>query len=163
MIVYVDTSAFVPLLIDEPTSQTCGVLWDAADRLVTTRLTHVEAAAALAMAEHLGRITSEEHDEAREQLTSLWPEFDIVEFDEQLMTDAARAAVTHSLRGYDSVHFAAAGTVDDEHLVAAAGDQRLLEAWRTDGIAVVDTGTSTSAETPQEVPTESPQPPPDTV
>ena len=62
-----------------------------------------------------------------------------MELDEQLMTSAARAAMTHGLRGYDSVHFAAAVTVDDEHLVAAAGDERLLEAWLADGIAVVDT------------------------
>ena len=58
MILYLDTSAFVPLLIAEPTSQTCGALWDAADRLATTRLTQVEAAAALAMAERLGRSTT---------------------------------------------------------------------------------------------------------
>ncbi|USQ81560.1 type II toxin-antitoxin system VapC family toxin [Ornithinimicrobium faecis] len=157
MILYLDTSAFVPLLIDEQTSQTCGALWDAADRLVTTRLTNVEAAAALAMAERLGRISSEEHDAARKQMASLWSELDIMELDEQLMADAARAARTHGLRGYDSVHFAAAGAVDDESLVAAAGDQRLLEAWRTDGIAVVDTSTPSPADTSQEVPTDSVQ------
>lgn len=140
MIVYLDTSAFVPLLIDEPTTPTCGALWDAADRLVTTRLTYVEAAAALAMARRLDRITGEEHDTGREQLTSLWPELDIVEFDEQLMMAAAEAARTQGLRGYDAIHFAAAVTVDDRELVAAAGDRRLLDAWRTDGIATVDTG-----------------------
>lgn len=147
MIVYFDTSAFVPLLIDEPTSQACGDLWDAADRLVTTRLTHVEAAASLAMAERLGRITSEEHDAGRERLTELWPEADVVELDEQLMTAAGRAAMTHRLRGDDSVHFAAAVAVNDEYLVAAAGDRRLLDAWRTDGVAVVDTNTRAPEET----------------
>ncbi len=162
MIVYLDTSALVPLLIDEPTSQTCGALWDAADRLVTTRLTYVEAAAALAMAELLGRITSQEHDAGRERLTELWPEFDLVELDEQLMTAAARAAMTHGLRGYDSVHFAAAVTVDDEYLVAAAGDRRLLDAWRADGITVVDTTAPTPTETPQETSTETAQASPDT-
>lgn len=162
MIVYLDTSAFAPLLIDEPTSQTCGALWDAADRLVTTRLTYVEAAAALAMAELLGRLTGQEHDAARERLTELWTEFDLVELDEQLMTAAAEAAMTHSLRGYDSVHFAAAVTVDDADLVAAAGDRRLLDAWRADGISVVDTNAPTPAETPQETSTETPQASPDT-
>lgn len=161
MIVYVDTSAFVPLLIEESTSQTCGDLWDAADRLVTTRLTHVESAAALAMAERLGRITNQEHDEARERLTLLWSEFDIVELDEQLMAAAALAAMTYGLRGYDSVHFAAATAADDEHLVAATGDRQLLEAWRAEGIAVVDTTAHTSIETPQEASSEAPQDSPD--
>lgn len=162
MIVYLDTSAFVPLLIDEPTSQACGDLWDAADRLVTTRLTHVEAAAALAMAERLGRITSEEHDAGRERLTELWPEVDVVELDEQLMTAAAQAAMTHSSRGYDSVHVAAAVTVNDEYLVAAAGDGRLLDAWRADGVAVVDANAPTPAKTPEETSTDTAQTPRDT-
>jgi predicted nucleic acid-binding protein len=139
VILYLDTSAFVPLLIDEPPSQTCGALWDVADQLVTTRLTYVEVAAALAAAQRLGRITSKEHDAGRERLTELWPEFDVVEFDEQLMAAAAQAAMARGLRGYDSVHFAAAVAVNDEYLVATAGDRRLLDAWRAEGIAVIDT------------------------
>lgn len=146
MILYLDTSAFVPLLIDEPTSQTCGALWDVADRLVTTRLTYIEAAAALAAAQRLGRITSKEHDGGRERLTDLWPEFDVVELDEQLMVAAAQAAVARGswlvargLRGYDSVHYAAAVAVNDEYLVAAAGDGRLLDAWLAGGISAIDT------------------------
>ncbi len=139
MILYLDTSAYVPLLIDEPTSQTCGALWDVTDRLVTTQLTYTEAPAALAAAQRLGRITSKEHDGGRERLTDLWPEFDVVELEEQLMAAAAQAAMARGLRGYDSVHYAAAVAVNDEYLVAAAGDGRLLNAWRTEGIAVIDT------------------------
>lgn len=139
MIVYFDTSAFVPLLIEEPTSQACGALWDAADRVATTRLTHVEAAAALARAARSGRITSQVHDAGRELLATLWPDFDLVELDEQLMTAAAHAAMTHGLRGYDSVHFAAAVALDDESVVTAAGDGALLDAWRATGLTVADT------------------------
>lgn len=151
MIVYLDTSAFVPLLIEEPTSQTCGALWDVADRLVSTRLTHVEAASALAAAQRLGRITSEEHRAGRERLTELWPGFDVVELDEQLMAAAAQAAMAQGLRGYGSVHFAAAVTVNDEHLVAAAGDGQLLDAWRAEGIAVVDTNAPDPAQAPRDI------------
>lgn len=61
-----------------------------------------------------------------------------------------------------TVHFAAAVTVDDEYLVAAAGDRRLLDAWRADGISVVDTNAPTPAETPQETSTETAQASPDT-
>jgi len=49
LILYVDTSALVPLLISEAGSQVCGGLWDRADRVITARLTYVEAAAALAI------------------------------------------------------------------------------------------------------------------
>lgn len=141
MILYLDTSAFVPLLIEEPTSQICGDLWDAADRVVTTRLTHIEAAAALAMAERLHRITGEQHDAGRERLDELWPQLDLVELDDHLMSAAAQAARSHSLRGYDAVHFAAALTVNDESLVAVAGDRALLDAWSVEDIAVIDTNT----------------------
>ena len=53
MIVYVDTSALVPLLINEPTSEACGEIWDSADSITVTRLAYIEAVAALAMAERL--------------------------------------------------------------------------------------------------------------
>jgi hypothetical protein len=43
---YLDTSAFVPLLIAEPTTA-CRRFWDAAAAVVSSRLLHVETAAAL--------------------------------------------------------------------------------------------------------------------
>ena len=57
MIVYVDTSALVPLIISEPTSTAAQRLWDAAGRVVATPLVYVEAHSALAQAQRLGRIT----------------------------------------------------------------------------------------------------------
>lgn len=72
MILYVDTSALVPLLIEEPSSARCGELWDSADRLTTTRLTYVEAVAAVAQGTRLGRISMDEAADAREVLDELW-------------------------------------------------------------------------------------------
>lgn len=139
MILYLDTSAFVPLLVTEPTSERCGMLWDHADRLVTVRLTFVEAAAAIAMAERIERLTAEQADMARQNLAQLWPQIDVIELDEQLSIAAAQAARAHGLRGYDAVHCAAATTLLDETLVAAAGDTRLISAWGASGLAVADT------------------------
>lgn len=139
MILYVDTSAFVPLLIEEPTSEICGQLWDHADRLVTSRLTYVETSAALAMAERLGRISASERVPALQRLRELWTELDIVELDEQLMIFASNAAQSHGLRGYDSVHFAAAAAIEDDDVVAASGDRHLLHAWHDEGVSVIDT------------------------
>jgi uncharacterized protein len=42
VIAYFDTSSIVPLLIEEPGSETAGRLWDEADRLVSIRLVYVE-------------------------------------------------------------------------------------------------------------------------
>lgn len=139
MIVYVDTSALVPLLIDEPTSDACGELWDSADAITTTRLAYVEAVAALAMAERMGRISTREVSDGRAVLDELWPVVNVAELDDDLMARAAELALVHGLRGYDATHCAAAVVAGDSDLVAASGDQRLLAAWRSEGIAVRDT------------------------
>jgi predicted nucleic acid-binding protein len=139
VIIYVDTSALVPLLINEPTSEACGELWDSADSITVTRLAYIEAIAALAMAQGMGRISVEEATEGRSILDNLWPVVDVIELDRELMFGAARLAVVHGLRGYEATHCAAAVAVNDAEFVAASGHARLLTAWRAEGVAVRDT------------------------
>lgn len=139
MIVYVDTSAVVPILIAEPTTDTCRRIWDDADRRVSSRLTYVEAAAALAMAERQGRISAEEYDDAWSNFVEIWPDVDVVDLAEGLAATAAELARSLALRAYDAVHCAAAAEVNDADMVAAAGDARLLAAWRALGVTVLDT------------------------
>ncbi|HZJ05673.1 MAG TPA: type II toxin-antitoxin system VapC family toxin [Nocardioidaceae bacterium] len=138
MILYVDTSALVPLLVSEPRSHVCGELWDRADRVITARLTYVEAAASLAMAERIGRITAEQSAASRNALDELWAALDVIELDHRLMVSAADVAASQGLRGYDAVHCAAATELGGDDVVAAAGDTRLLAAWADEGITVVD-------------------------
>lgn len=139
MIGYLDTSAFVPLLVAEPSSPACRRFWDSADAVVTCRLLYVEAAAALAQAERMARLDHSQHRRARDLLDGLWAEFDVVEVDEPLVQAAADAAHVLGLRGYDAVHFAAAEQLDDPDLVAGAGDKRLLTAWHERGMSTYDT------------------------
>lgn len=139
MIVYLDTSAVVPLLVQEPSTQICRRLWGEADERVTSRLTFVETAAALAAARRLGRLSQPEHYESWSIFVQIWPEFDVVEVDRDLSESAARMSSSLSLRGYDAVHCASAVAVDDETTIAASGDGRLLAAWRALELAVVDT------------------------
>lgn len=142
MILYLDTSALVPLLIAEQTSDVCGQLWDRADRVTTARLTYVEVAAALAAAERLGRLTAPQYVASREMLNELWGAVDVVELDARLMLSAADVAARRGLRGYDAVHCAAASGLRGESLVAAAGDTQLLAAWSAEGLAVIDINAS---------------------
>lgn len=139
MIAYLDTSAVVPLLIAEPGTVTCQRIWQDADRVVSSRLTVVETGAALAMAHRGGRITADEETHAWINFQSLWPEVDVVELDAELATTAATMATTLALRGYDAVHCASAAQLDDPELVGVAGDARLLQAWRSLGVATLDT------------------------
>lgn len=139
MILYVDTSALVPLIINEASSDACGEIWDAAERVTTTRLAYIEASAALAMAQRLSRVSAVEARAGRESLQELWTVVDVVEIDDPLMASTALLAQTHALRGYDATHCAAAVALNDDQVVAATGDIRLLAAWRAEGLAVRDT------------------------
>ena len=139
MIGYLDTSAFVPLLIDEPTSAACRRFWDDADVIVSSRPLYVETAAALAQAGRMGRLTRGKHLRARRRLDQMWSEMDLIEVDEQVMVRAADLAYRLSLRGYDAVHCASAEQLDDDDVVAASGDQRLLTAWLELSMATYDT------------------------
>lgn len=135
MILYVDTSALVPLLVREPSSGRCGEIWDDADAVTSVRLAYVEAVAAIAQAVRLHRISASTGAAGRAVLDELWSVVDIIEVDRTLMTSAADLSVAHGLRADDATHCAAAIAVNDDHLVAATGDRRLLAAWHAEGLA----------------------------
>lgn len=139
MIGYLDTSAFVPLLIEEPTSQACRRFWGDADVVVSSRLLYVETAAALAQAQRMGRLTENQRRRSHRRLDQMWSQMDIVEVDAQVVTRAADLARRLALRGYEAVHCASAEELDDDDVVAASGDHRLLSAWLELGLATYDT------------------------
>ncbi|WP_425310876.1 type II toxin-antitoxin system VapC family toxin [Ammonicoccus fulvus] len=135
---YFDTSAIVPLLVQEPTTETCRRAWTDADRVLTSRIAFVEVAAALAMAERQQRLDATGHDKALSDFKSLWGSFDVVEISASLARSAAGMARDLALRGYDAVHCAAAaGLATTEGFVAAANDARLNAAWHELGVAIL--------------------------
>lgn len=142
MIGYLDTSAFVPILIRESSSDHCREFWNDADAVASSRLLYVEIAAALSQAHRMRRIPPRVHRASLRVLDRLWSELEIVEIDEELTGRAAVLADMYGLRGYDAVHCAAAEQIDDDDLVAASGDRQLLDAWRKLGIATLDTNAS---------------------
>lgn len=139
MILYLDTSAIVPLLISKPSTDHCGRLWDESSLRFTARVTYVEAAAALAAAERGLRIDSDMHKRALAVLDALWGEIQIEELDVTLMKDAAVIAREAGLRGYDAVHCASALRLAPLDAVGVSGDRALLDAWRDRGMMVADT------------------------
>lgn len=148
MIGYFDTSAFVPLLVAEPSTPLCRRFWDGADAVVSCRLLYVEAAAALAQAVRIGRLAERERQCAVDLLDEMWDEFEVVEVDDSLVRLAADLAREHALRGYDAVHCAAALQLDDDDVVATAGDQQLLSAWARLGMSTLDTNDEPNSQQP---------------
>lgn len=139
MIGYLDTSAFVPLIVAETSSESCRRFWDDADAVATSRLLYVETAAALAQARRQNRLDEVQHRRSLGLMERLWSQVDVLEVDEVVARRAGLLARELALRGYDAVHCASAERLDDVTLVAASGDQRLLSAWNTLGLATYDT------------------------
>lgn len=142
MIGFLDTSSIVPLVLEEPGSARCRRFWDLADDVVGSRIAFVEAAAALARAKRLGRLTSPFHLVCVSNLEQLWPEILPLEVDERLVRRAADLAHLYGLRGYNAVQCASAEKLADRDLVASSGDRKLLAAWAHLGIATFNPNAS---------------------
>jgi hypothetical protein len=138
LIVYFDTSAILPIVIDEPSSPTASRLWDQADRVVSSRIAYAEGRAALAMARRMEQVDEPGLRAALEEFEALHDQLDVVELTESLVREASALAEEFSLRGYDAVHLASARLVDDSDMVLAAGDQSLLGAARGLGMSTAD-------------------------
>ena len=131
MIGYLDTAAFVPLMLTaEPTSAACLDFWRTADLVVSTRLLYVESVSALARGERSRRLVGDQYERALAQLNNLYVEVQLIDIDDGLVEAAAGYARRFGLRADDAVHCAAAAQLEEPDLVAASGDKRLLAAWR---------------------------------
>lgn len=140
MIAYFDTSAIVPLLVDEIGTRAAGDIWDRADRLVSVRLSHVETRAALAQAARIGRISAKHLRSSVRDLEDLFDQIDMVDVDDDLIREAGDLAEDQGLRAYDAVHLAAALRVDDLDLIVVAGDRALLAAAEALSMSVAAIG-----------------------
>ncbi|WP_448609448.1 type II toxin-antitoxin system VapC family toxin [Geodermatophilus sp. URMC 60] len=139
MIAYFDTSAVVPLLVEEPGTDVSLRVFLQAESVATVRMTFAETSAALARASRLRRLTTDAHDRALAGLESVWAQMDVLDVDDDLVRAAGALAREHALRGHDAVHCAAALRVVSATTVALAGDRDLLTAWQREGLQVLDT------------------------
>ena len=135
MIAYFDTSAIVPLLVREPTTDHCTRLWDESTRIVCARLVYPEACAALARAVRMGRLAAAQRVAATAELDDLVEQIDFVETTADLARNAGRLAQQYGLRGYDAVHLAAGVAIADPDVVFVTGDAGLADAAKASRLA----------------------------
>ena len=131
MIIYADTSALVKLFVTENHSDITRTTIQSAQALGTGLLTRAELGSALARGPQRGLISESEAQEARRRLQHVWPTWIHIQMNEDLAVLAESLAWEHKLRGYDSVHLAAAQIWQEklEHSVTLATfDQDLWEA-----------------------------------
>ncbi len=136
MIVYLDTSALLKLLVDEPGRELMLEVADTSPIATTSVLTEVESRAALARMRAGGRLTAGQHRDAVARFEELWTSVGALDIDPGVLRQAVSLAERHALRGYDAVHLAsalavpaAAGQVAfacfDEELRSAAKSEQL--------------------------------------
>ena len=135
-----DSSALVPMLIDEPHS---GALVDAFDANPTPAIwwaTPLECHAAVVRAVREKRVSREEATEAAERLREARAQMRELAPMEPVRTRAMRLLSIHALRTADSLQLAAALAWCEEEPSAdtfVCLDQRLREAARREGFALL--------------------------
>lgn len=107
MILYLDTSALVKLFVEEIHSDRVREAVSEAKLAVTHAIAYVEACATFARAAH-ARGDDALFAALRANLDIQWEAWEILEASEPLIRRAADLAGRYRLRGYDSLHLAAA-------------------------------------------------------
>jgi len=108
VILYLDSSALVKLFVEEEGSREVRAAVDAAADCYTHLIAYAEVRAALAKALRMGRASPEQLEQHKRELAEIWQALGIVLPDEALIRQAGDLAEQFALRGYDSVHLAAA-------------------------------------------------------
>lgn len=114
MILYLDASALVKLFREEPGSETVRKAVRQAVRSYTHSITYPEARSALARLSGEKRLGVEASAEIKADLEATWLELGIVTPEEPLLRRAGDLAERFALRGFDSVHLAAAEALWNE-------------------------------------------------
>lgn len=108
---YLDSSALVKLYVDEPFSAEMQRLaWDA-NQILCHVIGYVEVRAAFAAANRQGRLNPDDYPGMVARFRQHWPNISQISVDEALLERAAELAEGLGLRGYDSMHLAAADRV----------------------------------------------------
>ncbi|WP_133716426.1 MULTISPECIES: PIN domain-containing protein [Methylocaldum] len=137
MNLYLDSSAWVKLYVAEPGQPEFIRMASTAVLLISHLIAYVEVHAAFAKRWRMGDIKDIDYDQCLAQFQSDWADALIVQVDEPLAQSAAEMAFTYGLRGYDSVHLAAAHFFHQhsgEPLHFACFDKRLNAAAKSLGL-----------------------------
>lgn len=136
-----DSSALVPLLVSEDTSEPLEALFQDDQGVAVWWGTEVECASAVARLERMGKLTSAETSEVFEQLQELVPVWNVIDPVETIRVSAKRFLRVHDLRAADALQLAAAFLAAEGRpasLEVVCLDDRLVTASRREGFKVID-------------------------
>lgn len=142
MILYLDTSAFLKLYLEEPESSRVHQAISEASAVCTHLIAYAEMRAGLARAVKYKRLSADDLAHQVECFEKDWETLRVLDVTEQLIRRAGTLAEKLGLRGYDSIHLAAvehfAVAVPKEvTLRFAVFDHELTQAARALGLSVL--------------------------
>jgi predicted nucleic acid-binding protein len=141
VILYLDTSALFRLYVPETGREAVVQATETWEVRCTHLIAFAELHAAVAKAERLRRLDREDADAILTRFEHDWTALLVVDADEALVRRAGVLARQHGLRGYDSVHLAAAerlaATTPTEQVLLAAFDKDLVAAAARLGFQVL--------------------------
>ena len=108
MILYLDTSAFIKLYVQEPGADLVRTTTTSAGAVHSHWIAYAEMRAALARLHRMGRQMAAEYREHKREFEADWQAISAVMPDERALRRAGELADRFGLRGYDSMHLAAA-------------------------------------------------------
>jgi predicted nucleic acid-binding protein len=136
-----DSSAVVPLLVDEPTTDAVQAVLEEDPTMLVWWATELECVSAIARLERQGDLASDATVVALQRLEALAGGWHEVQPVESVRRAARRALRVHSLRTADALQLAAA-TVGSEGQPASLDivslDDRMNDAARREGFAVME-------------------------
>lgn len=138
---YWDSSALVPLCVEEASSPRMREIYRADPRIVTWWGSEIECVSALARLEREGAVTANMVSAAIGRLRSLGAAWHEVQPSRALRDTAVRLLRVHPLRSADAVQLASAVIAADREPAALeliSLDTRLAAAARREGFAVLD-------------------------
>lgn len=113
MILYAESSAVLSWLLGEPGQHRVIAALEGADRIVTSAITIVECARALARARGDGRITTVEEHAALHLLEQAIDSWNVLDVSEEVITRARGTFPAEPVRTLDALHLASAWVVLD--------------------------------------------------
>ena len=108
MIAYFDSSSIVKWFFDERFTELAKDIKNRAKIVVTSLIAFPEVSSAINRACREGRCAKSEMELVRNEFLRIWPKFQWIRVNEELMHQTGELIFEHSLRGFDAVHLASA-------------------------------------------------------
>ena len=142
-LLYLDTSAWLKLYVEEDGSEAVHAAVEQAEQTCTHLIAYAELRAALAKAQRMNRLTAEQKAVLLPVIEQDWETLNVILPTEMLIKRAGNLADQFGLRGYDSIHLAAAEAISlqimPQPLIFACFDRHLNESAKLLGMTILPT------------------------